>query len=258
MSTLQHVAGFLRYYLTASNRHDLHSPFLYQLNEAVLRRDRIVNDNIAVENIRKSLLRDHTLIPVEDYGAGSLLGVLRDRKFSEIAKHSSKTPRYGRLLYRLVKYLKPENMLELGTAAGISALYQCTGYPQGKLYTLEGNRVLAERASKLLDPYNVEVIAGRFEDNLPTLLEKGLSWNYVFIDGNHRREPVLEYFRMVLPHLAQEAVVIVDDINWSDSMKLAWSELIADSRVQVSVDLYQLGLLFFRPGLSKQDFCVRY
>jgi predicted O-methyltransferase YrrM len=83
-------------------------------------------------------------------------------------------------------------------------------------------------------------------------------FEYVFLDGNHRKEPVLKYFNQLFPALANESVVVIDDINWSNEMQSAWRELKKDPRVQVSVDLYQLGLLFICPGLSKEDFTIRY
>lgn len=258
MSSLDHVTGYLSYYLKAGNRHDLHSPFVYQLNEAVFRHDRILPVHREIESLRRKMLQDDTKIPAEDYGAGSFNNNTAERKLSEIVSHSSKSPRYARLLYRLVKYLQPVSMLELGTAAGVSALYQINGNPSSELITLEGNRALASVAEQYLKGTNVRVIAGKFEDSLPGVLNTRSPFQYVFLDGNHRYEPMMKYFEMILPYLDEEAVIIVDDINWSDEMKLVWSDMKKDQRLQVSVDLFQMGLLFKRSGLSKQDFTIRY
>jgi predicted O-methyltransferase YrrM len=231
---------------------------MYQLNEAVFRKDKKEDVHYDIEKIRSVLLRRNDVVPSEDYGAGSKSGGQSQRKLSEIVRNSSKSPRYARLLFRLTRYLKPAMMLELGTAAGISALYQCKGNPAGKMITLEGNRVLASIAAEVLAGQKAEVIAGNFDDTLSEVIAQNRPVDYFFIDGNHRKEPVLKYFNQVFPALAEEALIVVDDINWSDEMQSAWNELKSDPRIQVSVDLFQLGLLFIRPGLSKQDFTIRY
>lgn len=258
MNALSRLVQFLRYYLRAGNRHDLHSPFMYQLNEAVFRNDKQEEVHHEIERVRSMLLCRKDIVPSEDYGAGSRSGVQSQRKLSEIVRNSSKSPHYARLLFRLTRYLKPGMMLELGTAAGISALYQCKGNPAGKMVTLEGNRTLAKVASEVLEGQKAEVIAGNFDDTLSEVIAQNRPFDYFFIDGNHRKEPVLKYFNQVFPALAEEALIVVDDINWSDEMQAAWNELKSDPRIQVSVDLFQLGLLFIRPGLSKQDFTIRY
>ena len=257
MNSAVKTFSFLQYYFQSVNRHALHAPFMYQMHEAVLRRDKILAVHREIEAVRKRLLQRNDIIPAEDYGAGSLKKK-EERTLSQIVNSSSKSPRYARLLYRLVNYFKPAMMLELGTAAGISALYQCKGNPQGKLVTLEGNSTLAVVAAEVLKQENAEVIAGSFESILKDVLTTNKRFKYVFLDGNHRMEPLLRYFDQIFPFLDHEAVVVVDDINWSEEMQEAWKVLKADNRIQISADLFQLGLLFLRPGLSKQDFTIRY
>ena len=258
MSLLRQSVDFLNYYLNATNRHGLHSPFIYSLNEAVFRYDRKDIASMEAEAIRKSLLQDNRMIEVQDYGAGHNGELYTKRKVSDIVRSSSKSPRYCRLLYRLVKYLQPERMIELGTAAGISAYYQCMGNPHAELITLEGSPSIAEIARYTLKDCNARVITGKFDDTLPSLLQEGKKFNYVFIDGHHQGDALIKYFRLILPFLTPESVVVIDDINWSDDMRNAWNELKEDPSMQVSVDLFQLGLLFRRPGLSKEDFTIRY
>lgn len=258
MNLLRQSLDFINYYLKASNRHGLHSPFVYSLNEAVFRFDRKDKVCDEVEEVRETLLRDNRTIEVQDYGAGHNGELYTKRKVSDIVRSSSKSPRYGRLLYRLVKYLQPAYMLELGTAAGISAYYQCKGNPNAELITLEGSPALADIARNTLKDCNARVISGKFNDTLAVLLQPGLKFDYVFIDGHHQGDALKNYFRMIVPYLADEAVVVIDDINWSEDMRNAWNELKTDPAMQVSIDLFQLGLLFRKPGLSKEDFSIRY
>ena len=46
--------------------------------------------------------------------------------------------------------------------------------------------------------------------------------------------------------------------DWSDEMKEAWVEIKAHPRVKVSIDLFSMGLAFFREGIVKQDFRIKF
>ena len=80
----------------------------------------------------------------------------------------------------------------------------------------------------------------------------------VFFDGNHTYDHTLEYFEMCIPKTTNESIFIFDDIHWSAEMERLWDRIIRDERVVVSIDLFQLGLVFFRKELSKQHFVIRY
>ncbi len=51
-----------------------------------------------------------------------------------------------------------------------------------------------------------------------------------------------------LPHQRAHAnsVFVVDDIHWSVGRRKAWKRIKAHPRVTVTIDLYDLGLVFFR------------
>lgn len=261
LNALHHVTDYASYLIRSTNRHGLHSPFVYNLNEAVFRKDVSEPVHAPIEQRRTQLLSDDREIKVTDFGAGSQLTVSPMRKISSITAGSSKQKKYARALYRLVKYLQPSTMLEFGTSVGISALYQSLGNPSGKLITLEGCEHTASVASQsftLFPQLNITQAIGEFSKTLPGVLADNNKLDYVFIDGNHRRDAVISYFNAVFPHLSEQSVVIVDDINWSGDMKTAWSELKSDARVRISIDIFQMGLLFFGKGFSKEDFIIRY
>ena len=44
------------------------------------------------------------------------------------------------------------------------------------------------------------------------------------------------------PYSAEDAVVVIDDISWSDRMKAAWSEIESHDRVSLTVNLRQVGI----------------
>ena len=261
MRSLNFIISYLKYYFRGQNRHDLQSPFMYQLNERVFRKDIVELKYDKIENLRSRLMANKTLIQVRDFGAGFGGKIYKERSVHYITKHSSKPAKYARLLSRLISYSNAENLLEIGTSVGISALYQLSGNPKAKLITLEGcenTAALAKNSFAAFPEFNIEIIQGAFDDTLSLALKKFAKLDFVFIDGNHKLEPTLNYFEQCLPYLNAHSVIVIDDINWSEGMKEAWKKLKNHPRVTVSVDLFMLGILFVDTDLSKEQFSIRY
>lgn len=254
--------GYILHQITSGNHHDAHSPFLYSLlTEGIYAKENNTQFNV-IEERRKSLLKDNTSITVTDFGAGSSINnkpVQRTAK--EITSRFAKSPGFCRLLFRIVKFMKPGIIVELGTSMGLSTMYLAAGNPESKVYSLEGCPETARRAIQNFEACgytNISCITGDFDATLDPLLKKTGKVDLLFIDGNHTYEATLRYFRMVLPWLSSKSVIIFDDINWSSGMQKAWNEIISGKEVTLSVDFYIVGLTFFDTALSKQHFKMRY
>ena len=55
----------------------------------------------------------------------------------------------------------------------------------------------------------------------------------------------------------KKTVFIFDDIHLSEEMEEAWKEIKKHPKVQVTIDTFYLGLVFFRREQAKQDFKIR-
>jgi predicted O-methyltransferase YrrM len=160
----------------------------------------------------------------------------------------------------MTKWFQPQTMLEFGTAAGISAMYLSKGSPEGKLITMEGCMGLASIANKSFAKRNlkIEVEVGDFDAILDNVLERNNKLDMVFFDGNHRKIPTLDYFEKCIAKADENSVFMFDDIHWSRGMSGAWKSIKKDKRVSVTIDLYWIGLVFFKKNIEKQDFVIRY
>lgn len=258
---LWRAKSYLRYLLSAQNRHGTHSPFVYRLLDEVIY-DRSAKDAYSIpENLRKALMQDGRSITITDLGAGSNINTDRVRTVASIARSSAKQPRYGRLLHRLAHAFRPMEMIELGTSLGVSALYQSLGNPDGRLVTFEGcpqTATIAKENFAKTGAKNIQLIEGNFDETLPNYLNTIDRLDWVFIDGNHRSEPTLRYFEQCLGKAHPESVFIFDDIHWSPDMAQAWETIKAHPKVTVTLDLFQVGIVFLREGQAKQDFVIRY
>ncbi len=263
-SSFQLAKKYIHYYVNAENGkgHGIHSPFVFDFVKNVLNDKKKYDCYKTIELLRKKLLNDNTIIAVEDFGAGSAVIPHTNRKVSEIAASSLKKKKFAQLLFRIVKYYRPGTVVELGTSFGITTSYLACANMESKVFTLEGSRAIGEIAEanfKKSDLKNICFIQGNFEISFRELLDKIKSVDFLFVDGNHRREPTLNYFNDSLKKSGPSSIFIFDDIHWSSDMEDAWKQIKAHSSVTLTIDLFFIGLVFFNPDFKvKQDFIIRY
>jgi predicted O-methyltransferase YrrM len=257
------IFKFLNYQLFAKHRngHGIHSPFVYDLLTNIIEDETPFYCFENIEKLRSDLLKNSETITVTDLGAGSKKNKSNQRKIKDIAKFSMTTERNAQLLFRLVNHFKPHNIIELGTSLGLTTLYLSFPNKNANIYTIEGCPEIAKVASKIFAISNVSNIkqyVGNFDVKLPEVLHDAQQADFVFFDGNHRKEPTINYFNMCLPHISENSVFIFDDIHWSQGMEEAWNEIKQNEQVSLTIDLFYVGLVFFKKDLQKQDFVIKF
>lgn len=255
------ASNYLQHYFTANSRHGVHSPFVYELVDDVIYDFSAKTDYLPIEQIRQQLLQSTAKVTVVDLGAGSHTNKSQVKEVGEIAKNVLKSPRLAQLIYRLAAHLKPKSLIELGTCLGITSLYLNRANPSAQLTTIEGCREIADVAAKnfeVSEVKNIDLQVGNFDVVLPELMEKIPQIDFVFIDGNHTEEATLRYFNWILPKAYDKTVIIFDDIYWSTGMKSAWKKIKQHPEVSVTIDLFWIGLVFFKKDQVKEDFKVRF
>jgi predicted O-methyltransferase YrrM len=260
------IQAWLRYQLQAKGRHGVHSPFVYTFIDQVLKPVSIEKQEREtvkkIEQLRRERCQDQRILEVEDFGAG--LGGkqtrFQQRPVAAIAKSSARSPLYGILLYRLCDWWKPNVCLEMGTNLGFSTLYQMYGAPHARMITMEGSPAIADIANSHFKSagFEPEIILGEFSKSFENFNPGDASPDYIFIDGNHRKDPTVAYFQFLMNRCAPASVFIFDDIHWSPGMEAAWDIIRADPRVQVSIDVFGMGLCFTGRDQAKEHFVLRY
>lgn len=256
---------YLRYQFLSGYRkgHGIHSPFIYDVVSRVFRNKTDKAIVSKVENIRKELLNDRRMISVNDLGSGSVKSSQRERtrRVSDIARYSSVSQKYGILLSNLACEFGGPGIIELGTSLGISSIYMALSCPESTIHTIEGCKetikIAEENIGKAM-ANNIILHCGSFDDCLPEVLDKNNAPGLVFIDGNHRREPVLKYFDMIARNSSSRTIVVIDDINLSAEMKDTWHIIMNHKKVSVTLDVYRFGIVFFREGINRSHFIIRH
>ncbi len=263
-SSFQLAKKFVQYYFNSKNGkgHGIHSPFVFDFVKNVLNDKKKYACYGLMEPLRKELLKNNSIIEIEDFGAGSAVIPFKKRKVSAIAASSLKNKKFAQLLFRIAKYYGPSTIVELGTSFGITTGYLACANERSKVFTLEGSTFIGEIAQhnfKKAHLHNIDFLPGDFEKSIPVLLGKIKNIDMAFVDGNHRKQATLFYFSECLKRSTTSSIFIFDDIHWSLEMEEAWEEIKSHPSVTLTIDLFFIGLVFFSLDFkAKQNFIIRY
>jgi predicted O-methyltransferase YrrM len=252
---------YLLYRFRSFRLHGVHSPFVFDLYEHVIRHDGQYLAYRQIEALRKQLLKNDKAIQVTDLGAGSRTGAASTRQLRAIAATAAKPAKYAQLLFRLVNHFQPGTVLELGTSLGLTTAYLAMARQQSQVFTFEGCPNLAAEAGRnfrQLRLHNIRQITGDLDETLPATLQQLPAVDMVYFDGNHRYGPTMRYFEACLAKRTEDSIFVIDDIYWSREMVRAWQAICRHPEVTLSIDLFQMGLIFFRRKQPKQHFTLFY
>ena len=219
-----------------------------------------------------------------DYGSGKLKGENgklkgangERRRVCDIARRSLAKRKYAQMLSRLVNWLGASHNLEngsgtayslefrgltiveLGTSLGVTTAYMAAMDSRNRVVTFEGCEAVANIAKenwKALNINNIECRIGKIDvEQLAGDIEH---LDVAFIDANHTYVSTCEYFDVLAGKVHEKSVIVVDDIHYSEEMEKAWKAICADERVTSTIDLYQMGLVFFDKHYWKRHYTMR-
>jgi predicted O-methyltransferase YrrM len=258
-----HAAKYLEYLIFSrhSKGHGIHSPFVFDLVSTLFRNKTGVDVVCSIEIIRERLLKDNRKIVVNDLGAGREKRKTPIRKVSEIARNSAIPEKYGRLLSNLAGRFGNGTILELGTSLGISTMYMACASPSASVYTIDACRECSGIAAENFSSAglsNIKQLNGSFAEVLPSLRPAGLKPGFVFIDGDHRKKALTENFSLIAENSGPATVIAIDDIHDSEEMTLAWDEIRQHGKVSATIDIFRMGIVFFREDITRNHYRIRY
>lgn len=251
--------AYLNHRIHAKRRHGVHSPLVFELGEKVFHIRGAVKSR-EIEGLRKGLTRNTEKIKLVDYGAGSRLSRGKFRTISQIVTNSATPAKVAQMLQRLIVFFDFKNILEVGTNLALTTAYLGAAPNRPRVISLEGDPGLVKKAVNNLEflKIHAEVMEGRFEETLALALGKMERIDFAYIDGNHRKTPTLNYFREIVKYSHPDSIIALGDIHWSDEMEETWEMIKQMPGVTLTIDLFDLGLVFFRSGrLAKEHFRIR-
>ena len=288
---LYRAKSWLRHQLTAWNTggEGVHSPYLFEWVRMVMMDKNAYYIWGEIERCREKMLRDERELEFVDYGSAIKSRSLENgseavcrleyrdtRRVRDIARRSLAKRKYAQMLSRLVNWLGASHSLEngsgtacslefrgltiveLGTSLGVTTAYMAAMDSRNRVVTFEGCEAVANMARenwKALNINNIECRVGKIDAEQLTRDIEHL--DVAFIDANHTYVSTCEYFDVLAGKVREKSVIVVDDIHYSEEMEKAWKAICADERVTSTIDLYQMGLVFFDKHYWKRHYTMR-
>jgi len=121
----------------------------------------------------------------------------------------------GRFLSMLSCMVKPQNILEIGTFTGYSALCLSEGLAEdGKIYTIDINEELEERVRNYFDEAGLSKKINYYIGNASELIPKlQVNFDLVFIDAD--KVNYINYYNQVFDKVRKGGFIIADNVLWS-------------------------------------------
>jgi len=252
------IIEYIKFLLKSTNQHGVHSPFVYDLVTKCFYDKTQYEAYSKLSDYRAALLDNKQSIKITDFGSGSRVFKSNLRAINTIAKTSGTPLKRAQLLFRIVNYLKPQNILELGTSLGLATQAMALGHPESSVISVEGCPNISTVAQQQLDDGNIKNVTlktGEFETIIPKL--KNQHHNLTFFDGNHSKDATLHYFNALIDTVDNDSVFIFDDIHWSKDMLEAWENIKNHPKVTVTINTFFWGFVFFRKEQPKENFNIR-
>ena len=221
------ISSWLKYLLQRKSKYNIHSPFVFDFVTKVL--------------------NDHG--SNRDYDTIMRIGRLLDKK-----KHISFAKRKrSRLLYRVIQHYEPDSVVSFGSITALNATALALGNLQTKVY-LEQSEDFLETLNAM-GVINVRLIQpAEFDSEHFRRLNTG----FVFFGRDSFEDDTWDYLTDCLNYKTADSVFIFEGIHHNRDIEDAWEEIKADEDVSVTFDLYSIGMVFFREGIEKQDFVLKY
>lgn len=219
--------SYLKYLLQRKTEFSVHSPFVFDFMKKVLY-DRGTN-------------RDYELML-------RISRLLDGKKFSTRSRRKQ-----ARLLYRLVRYMEPETVLTFGRLSALNTSALALGNLQTKVY-LEQSPDFLETLNSM-GVVNVSLI--RHDGNEEEQFER-LNTGFVFYGLDDFGEDTWNNLEDGFGEVDEDTVLVFEGIHHSRHTEAAWEAIKASEGVTLSMDLYCIGIIFFREGIEKQDFVLKY
>jgi len=124
----------------------------------------------------------------------------------------------GRLLEMISRMISPENILEIGTFTGYSAICLARGLKDnGRMYTIEINDELISYASKFFKKAGlsdkITQLQGDAREIIPGL---DMTFDLVYIDAE--KDDYIEYYNLVIDKVRSGGFILADNVLWDEKV----------------------------------------
>lgn len=167
------------------------------------------------------------------------------------------TQKVDKLLFRLVNYIQPDNLIELGTHTGLSTLYVASARKGVRCYTFDFESADNKTAQQLFNESKLDIrfSIAETEENMYSLLHEIKPFNFILFN---QKEVNRELWNYCVKKAHGNSLYVITGIHDSKEMSAWWKEIIADKDTGITFDLYHIGLVFFDKTKIKQHYIINF
>lgn len=221
------LGSYLKYLMQRKSKYSIHSPFVYDFMVKVL------NDNGSNRDYDLMLRVSH---------------LVDGKRFATRSRRKQ-----ARFLYRLVGYLEPETVLSFGKVSALNTSALALGNLQTKVYLEQTTEFLETLSS--MGVVNVNLIHPDADEE--EQLER-YNTGFVLYGLEDFGEDNWNNLEDGMAQADDDTVLVFEGIHHSRHTEAAWEAIKEGEGVTLTMDLYSMGLVFFREGIEKQDFVLKY
>jgi len=220
--------------------HGVHSPFVFDLLTTVIEERKSYYCYERIHKVRLQILQRRDVV-VHGY---------RKRTVKEIVEKYCFTELEHRLLFRLANRFRPQSMYVAGSDFGLTPLYLTAYATDSACIVVEPEPLSVSIAKEYIHRYTTASIALRDNfDEIPDVIDFAV-WGSSMKDDSFTMQNFERFFR----NMHAEGLMVIAEINASSVNRKVWKAICAHPKVTVTIDLYQLGIVFFNPKLHRRTY----
>jgi hypothetical protein len=176
-------------------------------------------------------------------------------------KRNLESTRIYELLFRLANDARPHSILEIGTSVGVSSIYLSCCRKKARLITLDEKSEVNSLATSLFERYcdKIDYRTGDVLSLVPEALSDLGTLDFLLLNpGYYPLITLQKLFELCASASNPSSVFVIQGIYSSPAMKKWWEELVADERLGITFDLYDIGIIYFDKKKIKQHYIVNF
>ena len=253
------IVSFFCFIIKSKNEHGVHSPFVFDLITSCFYKKNGKNDLTIFSDYKKQLSKNTLLLEILSFNFMSRLLLSHKSKRSRFFKNSEISNKRARLLIHLIQYLKPKNILEIGTGFGINTVVLSSAQRNSKITTLEENEQVVKAIKEMFEKNtvkNVKFLTGNFDITLPRVFNNN-TYDFIHFKGSCANKIILKHFESSLLSIDNNSVFLFENIHSNKESEKVWNYIKKHKKVTVTIDTFFWGFVFFRKEQEKEHFIIR-
>ena len=210
----QIIKAYLQFLYSSKNEHGIHSPFVFNLVTKCF----YIYTDFEQYKILKSYWKPYSQ---NFYPKGINL-------------------KQTKLLFRMVSYFQPNDILEIKSVALLSTNALFLGNTNAKVCVMENDKTQFE-----------------FSNYLKSIQPKNKLFDLIIFNGFISEKSILNYFECLLLTKHNNSVWVFPKIHSNLETEKAWIVIKNHPKVTVTIDTFELGIVFFRIEQQKEHFKIR-